>query len=223
MNDETRKTGSVILFLVLVVLAGCAQVSIHSTVNADGTIEEYRMEINTSRTVYGYIEQSAEDQGYDSVRESFLADIDETQAEEIEYDEEFRGDEVTITVIMTGLDPSENDDISITRGDDTITYEDTTFVNETAQDTEESNITQAISSGFAVDYYLTMPGDITNSNADEVDDNKAEWHETGSDAFTDTRIYAESKVPSGPALPGFGFVTALMALIMMVVFLSRRY
>jgi hypothetical protein len=73
-----------------------------------------------------------------------------------------------------------------------------------------------------VDYYLEMPGEITDSNADEVDGNTAEWHATGPDAYTNTRIYAESDKPTMLSAPGFGAIPAVLALLLGAFYFRRR-
>ena len=54
---------------MLVGLSGCAQISIHVTVTADGEIAEYRAIVNTSTDAYGFAASQAESKGYDSVEE----------------------------------------------------------------------------------------------------------------------------------------------------------
>jgi len=63
-RSRTFATGCVV---ALVLLSGCASFTVESTVNADGMIEEYVIEIDTSQTVYGLLERSAQQEGYDSV------------------------------------------------------------------------------------------------------------------------------------------------------------
>lgn len=178
------------------------------------------MQINTSRTVYGILEQSTEDESYDSLRDSFLSDINESRAEDVEYEEDFRGDEVTITITATDFMSGSDSSISITEEDGALIYEDDTFLNETAeqQPGDSSEISQSITAGLAVDYYLTMPGEIVESNADTVEGNTAEWHESGEDAFIDDRIYARSELPTGVSLPGFGVLGVLSALLLLALF-----
>lgn len=94
-------------------------------------------------------------------------------------------------------------------------------MNESAGTTDD----QGFLSGLSVHHYLTMPGEITDSNPDDVDGATAEWHETGEDAFTDNRVYAESEVADGPlgvGLPGFGAKTALAALLAALAAIGLR-
>ena len=218
-----KRTTWVLAGLVgLVLLSGCASLSIHSTVEADGTIEEYRIQINTTSTVYGFMDQQAEEDGYDSLRESFTSQINESRVGNISYDEEFNGDEVTITITAHEFRPGPNSSLSISRDDGTLRYEDLTWVNETVQTGPSSNMTERVMSGFVIHYYLEMPGEITDTNAHEVDGNTAEWHESGSDALYDNRIYAKSEVPTSAFGPGFGVVAAMLALLIVGSLISTK-
>lgn len=218
----TRKTAAFAGLALLLVLAGCAQVTVHSEVKADGDIAEMTYQVNMSRTAYGYLEQSVEQEGYDSVKESMLSELNETQREDVEFTEEYNGDTVTMTITRKDFDPSEENGISVTTEDGEIVYEDTNFVDEAAAAEESTELSSSVTGGMAVDYYLTMPGEITDSNADSVDGNTAEWHESGADAFNDNRIYARSKKPTFSAMPGFGVVGAVIALLAAAMFASRR-
>lgn len=208
---------------LLLLFAGCASMSVDSTVAADGTIETYSIEVNTSTTVYGLLTESAKDDGYDSLEESFLSDVNRSSYENVTYDEEIDGDSATISLTLTGFDPSASDSVNVTESDGKLVYEDTTFVNESAQVTDDQ---ESYMSGLTLTYSLTMPGEITDSNADEVDGDTAEWTATGTDAMTDTRVYAESEKPSGivDSVPGFGVTAGVVALVagLGVLALRRR-
>ncbi|MFC7204389.1 hypothetical protein ACFQJC_12750 [Haloferax namakaokahaiae] len=217
-----RKTAAVAGLALLLLLAGCAQVSVHSTVNADGSVSELTYQINTSRTAYGYLEEAAEEEGYESVEDQILSDFNETEREQIEYSEEYNGDTVTMTLTRVDFVPGEDSGISVTTEDGELVYEDLNFVDEAAAAETESELSQSITSGMSVDYYLTMPGEITDSNADVVDGNTAEWHESGSEAFNDNRIYARSEKPTFSMAPGFGPATALVAVLAMALVALRR-
>lgn len=242
MTDTNRRvTAGALSLLALILLSGCVQIGVHSTVAADGTIDEYRMDITVSRTVYGLIESGAEENGYGSVEAYLLADLegesavqadedslfqalDASNAERVTYDETFDGDQVTMAITIEGVTPRADGPITITERDGQLVYEDRTFVNESSTNASGSEFARQATAGFAVDYYLTMPGEITESNADEVDGNTAEWHATGSDAFTDTHVYAASETPSSVSLDGFGVGIALVSILVAfgLVALRRR-
>lgn len=217
-----RKTAAFAGLALLLLLAGCAQVTVHSTVNADGSIAEQTYQINMTRTAYGYLEESAEQDGYDSVEASIMSDLNESEREQIEYTEEYNGDTVTMTLTRTDFVPTGDDRISVTTEDGELVYEDLSFVDEAAAAEAETDFSQSITSGMSVDYYLTMPGEITDSNADVVDGNTAEWHESGSEAFNDNRIYARSEKPTFSAVPGFGAVGAVVALLAVALVAIRK-
>lgn len=65
-------------------------------------------------------------------------------------------------------------------------------------------------------YYLEMPGEIVESNADVVNGNKAEWHMyEGS-----TRdIYAKSEIP---VIPGLGFFSTTIVLLIALLGVRKR-
>ena len=209
---------------LLLVLAGCAQIAVHSTVAADGTIAEYRIELNTSRTVYGFLEEGVEQQGYDSLRDYFVSNVDEDRVGEVTYDESFEGSTVTVSITVEDFEPPANGSITIESTDGMLTYEDTVFVNETAGsiEDEQTDAARTMTAGIAVDYYLTMPGPIVDSNADVVDGNTAEWHESGLDALSDNRIYARSELPTGAQLDGFGVVPAVLAVALLSALAAVR-
>lgn len=216
------ETIRVALAASLVVLSGCVAIGVESTVAADGTIEEYVVEIETPETVYSLLQSQADSDGYDSVEEMLLSGINESAAGEVRYNESRSGGNVTMTITMRDVRPSGLGNVSVTREDGRLVYEDETFYNESAASADTSGDGTSTTRGIAVDYVLTMPGEVVESNADEVDGNTAEWHATGQEAFTDTRIYAESEVSSSAFGPGFGAVAALVGLLAAVALLARR-
>lgn len=208
---------------LLLLLSGCAQIAVHSTVTADGEIEEYRVDITMTRQAYGFLENTVEDEGYDNVSAYLFDDANASVREQVNYEEEFDGDEVHIQIQMSDIDPPASSSISVRTEGDEVVYEDTTFLNESASETD-SEVAESIMSGLAVDYYLTMPGEITDTNADSVDGDTAEWHSTGSDAMTTTRVYARSEKPTGITSDGFGTISAgvALALVASIYWLRTR-
>ena len=229
MADRSRTitTGCVV---ALVLLSGCASFTVESTVNADGIIEEYVVEIDTSRTVYGLLSESASEEGYDSVEASFRDEYNESHIGGFEYEETVEGDEATMTITLTDLDPSGSDNITVEQSDGQMTYVDRTYYNESQADsgestesgTNSSEFGESLMSGLSVDYTLRMPGEITDSNADEVDGNTATWNATGSGAMSETEIRATSNVPTGVFGPGFGAVPAVIGVVLGTALLVLR-
>lgn len=220
--SSKRKYAALAGTALILILAGCAQVTVHSTVNADGTISELQYQANMSRTAYGYLETSAQEDGYDSVKDQFMSNLNESERENAEFTTEYNGDQVTITMRRTDVTPGDGAALNITTQDGKLVYRDQTFVNESASEEPGSGMGSAITSGLAVDYYLEMPGEITDSNADTVDGNTAEWHSSGSNAFTHTPIYAVSKKPTFAGMPGFGPLAAVVGLLLTTLYFRTR-
>ncbi|AIG98497.1 MULTISPECIES: PGF-CTERM sorting domain-containing protein [Archaeoglobus] len=200
-----------ILFLLVglaVVLSGCATLSVHSKVNKDGSVESYKLVINTSSFVYGLLAEGAKKEGYESLRESFLSEIPEEMRDKVSYDEVWSGDQVSIIIEARDYVPADDDKVKIRKENGFLIYEDLSFASENNQ-TSSNELGNALLSSFSLHYYLEMPGKIVESNANVVKDNKAEWHLTGASAFN-TRIYAKSEVPG---IPGFEAALAIVGLL----------
>lgn len=211
MDSQTRLKIGVATLGLLLLLGGCVQASVHSTVNGNGEITDYQMDINMSRQAYGYFESSVQQEGYNSTRDYFQAQLEGEATSGVEVSQEYHGDTVSTHISIDRIDPDKSPAFNVTIEDGKIIYRDRTFVNQSAQ----ASGGMGSMSGMAVDYYLTMPGEITNSNADVVDGNTAEWHSTGSGALTQTPIQATAKRPLLARVPGglFGVLGALGLLV----------
>ncbi|PSQ03391.1 hypothetical protein BRC95_09095, partial [Halobacteriales archaeon QS_5_68_33] len=139
-------------------LSGCAQISIHTTVTADGEIAEYRAIVNTSTDAYGFATSQAESEGYDSVEELIFDGRDADEHEDIHYRERFDGDDVTINATWTNLDPANSSTFTVEQSDGQLGFTDTRFVNESAVDDDNQFIEAMV-----IEYTLEMPGPITDS------------------------------------------------------------
>jgi hypothetical protein len=206
MGNE-RAVLAVIVVAMLVVSTGCLTADVATTVNNDGTIDEYRIELQMNSMLHSTLEQSAHEEGYDSVAESLAAEYDEDDFGNISYWEEDRGNDEAVILVFSEFDADAMDGLSVNVTDGRIVFEDRIF----AGSYEETNASEEYDGEITVEYTLTMPGQITNSTADEVEGNTATWERTDSDAMTTTRVYAESKRADG--LPGFGVAAAVAALV----------
>jgi hypothetical protein len=171
-----------IIFMVLV--SGCVTMTVESKVNSNGDIADYKMIIETTATVYNLLNNQADGGSLEYMVESQGGT----------YKEEWDKDEVTITV--TDIIP-DDEKLSTEISDDYIVYRDSRF-----DDLEGGVIT--------IHYYLEMPSDIVDSNADSVNGNKAEWHIVNSNSMRE--IYAQSEVPVIPGLSVFSVLCILLVL-----------
>lgn len=206
-----------LVIVAAIAVSGCMTISVHSKVNKDGNVDNYRMVMNTSSMVYGILSEQAKEEGYASLRESFMSNVSEEMKGKVTYDEEWSGDSVSIIMESEGGKPTEGGKLSIYKEGDYLVYDDATFKSEGGQE-ELDEYGKQMLSGFALHYYLEMPGKIVEANANTIEGNKAEWHLTGTDAFN-ARIYAKSEIP---AIPGFETFTGLFALITSLIVIGVR-
>ena len=205
-GDIVRKIILHIFVLLMVLASGCITLSVDSKVNKNGEIVQYDMTIDTNSYVYSLLNSQASEDGK-TLRESVVAKGGQ-------YEEVWDGDNVKISI--KGLPP---ENAYAEKDGDYLTYRDpmknfSSRYQNAPEDTFGRN--GAADSLFKIHYYLEMPGEIVDSNADFVDGNKAEWHMVNAASIRD--IYAKSKVP---LLPGFGPSGALLALLVAAFFVRR--
>lgn len=208
-----RRLLAVVGLVLLVGLSGCATIEVTAEVGDANTLDRYEMNVTTSTTVYGILNQQAQEEGYDDLGDQIRGgrNID---SDRFEYNEEIDGDEVNINIEITDLPVENSTSISIEEQDGELIYTGTTFVNESEQaSTTDSEYSSELLSGLTLEYTLEMPGEITNATTDNVDGNTATWTKTGENAWTDTRIRAESEGASSLSVPGFGVPAATLALL----------
>jgi len=182
------------LLIVSAFIAGCASISIYSTVNPDTTISNYKMTIDTTSMVYGLIDAQ--------IKSNFDQSL-------YNYDEKWNGDKVTITFTAKSNIRS-NDPVNwtIQKVNNQMVYEDKRFMSFPASDASNP-FSNSMANTVSLNYYLEMPGKITSSTANKIDGNKAEWHLQGNKIAT-TDIYASSDLP---LLPGFDALVGIIGII----------
>ncbi len=204
----------ILMLLCAVALSGCMSFNVDSKVSSGGAIKSYKMVINTSPTVHSTLVDRAEEEGYSTVGEYLTSSFKDNLECEANYDQVLRGDTVSYTLEATNCEPVEGGNISIYEEDGKLVYEDKSFVNE---DVPQGEIADRLLSDMTLDYHLEMPGEITDSNADKVEGNTAEWHLSGTDVMK-TSIYARSELP---LLPGFQLVLGAAGLILALMVLRK--
>ncbi|MDB2283674.1 hypothetical protein PM038_00090 [Halorubrum ezzemoulense] len=208
-----RRLLAVAGLVLLVGLSGCATIEVTAEVGDANTIDRYEANISTSTTVYGLLNSQAQEEGYEDLGDQLRGgrDID---SDRFEYSEEIDGDGVNINIEVTDLPVENSTSISIEEQDGQLVYTDETFLNESAQgSTAESEYNSELLSGLTLEYTLVMPGEISNATTDDVEGNTATWTNTGENAWSDTRIRAQSEAGSPLSTPGFGVPAAALALL----------
>ena len=183
---------SCLILIFSIFISGCVTLTYDTKVDRNGDIAEHTMTIETSSYVYSLMNE-----------ETKISEI--VASEGGEYSEVWEGDDVQM--IISGLIPP---NIYTDTEDGYLIYR------HTITDNFTTNYSELGASAIDVHYYLEMPGDIVDSNANVVDGNKAEWHMVGNTQPED--IYAKSEIPS---TPGFGLMASVLA-ILVVAFFFRK-
>lgn len=181
-----------IAFVVLLLLAGCVDVTVTSTVDSEAEIERLQFEMEMDRQTYQLLLGEAQNEGYDEVAEWIAADIERDMGEgtvaSIEYEDREVNGRWVAWVALNEPDKDELENVTIEETEeDTIRYRDTG----TADAADEEDINE-------MTYRVEMPGEIVDTNADQVNEetNTAIWN-LSEPATTPDEIYVESEADDG--------------------------
>lgn len=207
---------------LMILTCGCLSVSMYTTVDKNGNISDMKMEINTTSSVYGLLQTSAQQQGYSTVKEYMLSNVSKeygaASGNTFEYNEVWSGENVKMTLTAKGsFKEDAGGPMKIHREGSFMIFEymavpsptptpTKSAYNSYYNDTDLSGLSDTMLNGITFNYYLEMPGKIVDSNANQVNGNKAEWHLTGK-TMTGMNLYAKSEVPV--AVPGFEALLAV--------------
>ena len=210
------RTGALLAAVVvcLALLAGTAaaedpnDMELTFSVTDEATIEQVDFEF--------FLEQSEYDDRVDDLEDgdvatAFAEDLVEANPEYGDYagtDETETDDGVVLSVELVAVDADLTAGTTVSEGDGTVSLEMTSLVDPG----DDPSIDTVV---FAVD----MPGEITESNADEEDGSLATWH-LHEEVPESLSVEAEADEEDG--LTGFGSGVALLVLGVGLVFLARR-
>jgi hypothetical protein len=216
MNTSTKAPlgiALIVLCTAVLCIAGCVTADIYTTVDAEGTISNYRLEVATSEENYALLEESAHQEGYATVGQMIEDRGLELGSEDVPvaYDERREGDEVTMVFsVEKALSADQLPGVRITREDEHLVYRYVYGDGGDAAEEEENPFVSGMGNAIGINFYLVMPGAIVDSNADAVEGTTAEWYLSGTD-LRGAELYAKSEIPS-PGLPGFSCWIAFAAL-----------
>lgn len=198
-GSMNRKTVAVLTVVVLLLTAGCLEVTMAVDVSSDGEIESMDVEIEMDDTLYDQFEQAAQQDGYESVEAMLEADMmdgaDEGQYEESSSSvERLDSGDYRISLTATNVDPGGLDGIEVTVEDGTVYYEDSDGIDgDDVGDGDDVEDIEEFEQQITMEYVVVMPGEIQDTNADAVSDDgtTATWDLVTTDAET---LYAESEI-----------------------------
>lgn len=173
-----RQRMAIIAVVAMFALAGCADGAVTTTVDSDGEIEQIQIEAEMSQEAYGVMLEEAGAEGHDSVSGLFAAEFDDGMGDGMsDFEHEDRRDDgmyiIEITANDVGVEELDGIETEQTN-EDTIRY--------TADSVQSATIDEMD----GMTYQVEMPGEITETNADEVDkeNNVAVWDVHTTDAET---------------------------------------
>jgi hypothetical protein len=191
--------------VLMILISGCVTMSVDSKVNRSGGIEKYNLTMDTNSYIYSMLNKDK------PLRESVVSQGGQ-------YKEVWDGNNVKILVSGLG---SQN--ASTEKSENYLIYRDKIgYLGSYKQkgNSETADIVdKATASAIQIHYYLEMPNKIIDSNANYVEDNKAEWHMLNSTSIRD--VYAKCEIPSFP-LPEIGILGSVSILLITVFLLKRK-
>lgn len=219
----TRRVYLLMLLITVVALGGCVEITHSVAVDTDGQIDRLEFEMDMDPTVYSLL-RSESDTDFSS-EEAFREDVLEGLGEgELDYESanatiDDSGSRVVMSIVIEGVDPSTMENITVTEENGQMHFVDHGTYN--TPDTDDSDdedqiINQSeIYDQISYEYVLTMPGEIIDSTADEVEGDTARWDLM--DSPDEPRIEATSEIDEPGAIPGFGAIAAGLALLITIL------
>ena len=215
-----RKAIIIIVLLAIVgavvLVSGCLGVTMNTTVNANGKITDVSTELNMSESSYSMFASLVQMSGED-MKTYMVQNYSKEYGGPgtvVDYNERHANGYVYMTLDAHGSDvqPLEGSNVSVTKDGDYWVYRYLTTGAESTSGipTDTSSLSSSMADMVTMDFYLTMPGKIIDSNADKVNGNKAEWHMNANTMNSKSSLYAKSE--SKASSPGFEAAFALLAL-----------
>lgn len=224
-----QRTHALIAVVLLVALAGCVSVTAELTVDEDGDVA-MDAEMEFDEMVVNLMEMEVEeDPEYDSVGEALIDDMEEDEADDFDnvvFDyEELDDGGLLLEMSSDPTDPADLEDIEVTVDEDAETVE---FIShdgiEDGADDDLNGEFDEFADEIEMTIAVTMPGEVTDHNGEQVDDTTVEW--TNEDhAGTETLEVASELDSNGSItdrIPGFTGAIAALALLGAALLAYRR-
>lgn len=201
-----KKIGLYLLLIVAILVSGCITLSIDSKVNSKGELVKYNVLIDTNSYVYNLLDSSSYEESGKSLRDDIVS-------QGFQYNEVWDGDDVRITI-----NGSSSGTAYVEKVDKYLMYRDniTTPSPDYQMDDDLVGLGDAMDSAVTIHYYLEMPNEIIDSNADAVDGKKAEWHMLKTSQMRE--VYAKCETP---LLPGMG-ICGTLSMLLIAFFVIKK-
>jgi len=225
MISDTRRVYLTGVVVLLALLAGCLGVTVEVTVDEDGLLD-LDMEMEMDPLIYTAFEEEAHDDGYESVAEAIASDLEDEGWNIDEFGSE-EGDDGDMVIWVTGseTDPASIETITVEMTEDEVTFEESdAFEDEMGGDLgEEFDVSgEELLDMIEFTYRLNMPGDIIDSNGDQIDDQTVEWRLEDHLGVATFEATSERGTDDASAIPGLGIAIGILALLVASMALFRN-
>lgn len=232
-RSTPRFAGVCAVLALLLVSAGCVQTTVRTEVGPNGSVESYSVNVTTSEQVMGFLNGSAQEEGFDSFGDRLRKNLTEDaglRAENVSIDRKrVRNGNVSRIVTLENVTLTERarENVTVRRFENgTVLFRDLSFredgdENGTDDGTNDSSDLEPGSGTLPprTDYYTTMPGPVASSNADFVNGSTAHWVAEGdNESIGPVRVRSEVRTDpaarfdaDGNGRVGFGEVLGAIA------------
>lgn len=186
--------------ILLISISGCLNADLNTKLNKDFSGTK-TMHLEMAPILYSALESNLSRENMSQI----------PGAEIVSYKKGLKNNMVILDIIVNYKDLRNVSNINISEKDNILRFEDSSFGK--LETVNESNFMSGV---ISINYSVEMPYKIDNSNADNIEGNKANWVIVG---LTPRTLYAESKVP---AIPGFTTITLLIASLFLVIILRKQ-
>ena len=195
-----KKTGKLIILILLLTtmlaFSGCISGEINTKVNKD--LSGMRsIDLEMTSAAYNYLSDAL-------ARENFEDDGGRTL---IAYDKKEENGQIYMHIVMEFDNLNQLSTMDLHKDGNYLIFEDSLLGGEINDQANNAKIISLV-------YTVEMPGEIVDSNANEVVGKKAIWN----DNFPET-TYVKSKVPS---IPGFSIFSSLIVGLLGFIILKRK-
>ena len=173
-----RQHVAVVALVAMFALAGCADATVTTTVDSDGEVEQIQMEAEVDQYAYGVMLEEANAEGSETVSGVIAAEFDDEMGDgitDVEHEDRRDGETYVLDITANQVDVERLGGMETEETDeDTILY--------TAEDLQSATVDEVDD----MTYRVEMPSEITETNADDVDEdnNVAMWNVDDTDVET---------------------------------------
>lgn len=219
MKRTNRKLALIGMIAVLVLTAGCMDVTMEVTVDEEGALD-LEAEMILDSFLASMMEEEAEGEGIDAIAEDFAQDLEDDGWNVVDYDaEELDDGDVRIWVLAEDTDADDIETISVSVEDDQVTYLETDgfedgFGDDFGDDEfiDDDELDEFFDSIQFV-YILNMPGEITDTNGEQIDDSTVQWSMQDHMGVSEFEATSDIDDDAASPIPGFSLAIGILALL----------